>query len=510
MKKHFFLTGFSTIELMLALMLITLTLTTITLTTIMLPQTVADGNLRNTGTALAKQALEKAIRTGQQSFSSVISTATTTSGMYTSGFSVTTLPDKITKILTSTIQWKDSRGILKSISKNASITDILHALPQSCGGTLAGDWTHPLVSSFSMTPGNLLPSTFTKTPYPIHALGIRANILTLSVPTTINHTDANLFTFDISSTTHPLYLSSLNTSSTTNTRLTSLSSTGGYIFAANSNPALFSKCATSAACSQLQVFSTTYGSNLQLGTNFQLGTTTAPFISQVTNGQGTGRTIFLQNNFLYLGLQKVGTPTGMEFNILDIQNPLKPVWLGGYVVGRTINQIQVSNGFAYLATDDPAQELVVLDVRDPAHPTLSSSYNAPGNPAFGYGETVYASGYVLVLGRSYIPDAPQFALFSLSTSTSPVFLGPQSSSSTPVTIQSALIKGFLLFLLTSTQVQILDIHDPTTPVPYTNPITFPNSSTAYDSASLACSNNTLYIATSDSDQNGYLVTITGT
>ena len=489
-------------------MLITVTVTTTTLATLMLPKSIADGQTHSGARSLSIQSLENSLHAGQKSFSSIISAATSTSGMYSQSQTAATTSDGTAKLITNTTQWTNSKGALELLTTKASISDFFHASLQSCGSTLVGNWKSPKVSSFSMTPGNLLPSTFPRTPYPIHALTINGNTLVASVPLTLNHSDANLFTFDISSTTHPVYVDSLNTSSTTNTRLTSLASVGSYIYGGNGNPASYATCAAGPACSQLQVFFMT-GSHLQTAVNFKLASSTPPYISITINGQGSGRAVYLQNNLLYVGLQKMPLPPSMEFNIINVQDPLKPVWLGGYSVGRTINQIRVSNGFAYLATDDPNKELLVLDVHDPAHPTYATSYNAPGNAAFGFGESVYLSGTAVALGRSYVTDGPEILLFSTATSSLPVFLGPSTSSSTPASIQSILFKGFLLFVATATQLQIFDMRDPSSLVPYTTPVTFPNSSTASSSASMVCSNNTLYLATSDSSQNGYLITVTG-
>ena len=265
---------------------------------------------------------------------------------------------------------------------------------------------------------------------------------------------------------------------------------------------------TGPACSQLQILNIADPAHISIIKNFQLSTTTLTRALGI-NGQASGISIFYQNGLIYLGLQKVSNPTGQEFNIINVQNPQAPVWLGGYSIKRTLNQLVVAHGSAYLATDDPNNELLTLNVQNPSIPLHQASYDAPGNTAFGFGEALSLSGQGLVFGRSYTTDAPEFAVFSVLPGSAPTFVGPTRSTELPESIQSIILRGPLLFALASSSLEVWNVIDPTNPTQFITPTQLPNSSTSSGAGALVCKDNTLYIASFDATNNGYLTTITG-
>ena len=488
--------GFSILELMIAIMLLTTTLCAIVLATFELPRSIANGHMRAIATNLAYANLEKEFGIGKNSYASVGTQSTTTSSIYNSSVSVVTLPDGLTKLLTSFVTWINAKNQPESISLQGLLTDPADATTNLCSSVLSGNWKNPFVK------------TFTQPGHPIQALAVASSTLAATVTNAMNATDPTVFIFDISSSTNPIIEGSLDNATTTKVGFASLALNGSLLYGASAYGPNFDSCKTGPACSQLQILSIADPAHPSVITNFQLSTTTLTRAVGM-GGQSAGKSIFYQNGLVYLGLQKVNNPMGQEFNIINVQNPHVPIWLGGYSVKRTLNQIIISNGEAYLATDDPNNELLTLTVQNSSKPSLQGSYNAPGNTAFGFGEALSLSGKGLVFGRSYTTDAPEFGIFSAAPSSTPVFVGPTKSSESAESIQSILLRGPLLFILTASSLEIWNVVDPINPTPFTTSLSLPNASTASSTGALVCKNNTLYVASFDAANNGYLTAITG-
>jgi hypothetical protein len=501
--------GFSTVELLLALMIMSTALTAIVLVTLGVPESLADGREAEVGASEASALMSKALILGRNSFSGVTSIASTTSEGYTLSLQVTPSPDGLSEQLLSTAEWTNVRGAIEYFEESGAITNFRNASQNACSSVLAGNWLHPSVSTFPIAQ-------------PISAVSTGTSTLILSVTKSVNKTDPTLLLFDISSSTNPAFLGSLDNATSTRSGIGAVAvnessaasaSSTRIIYAANSYGANFSTCTAGPLCAQLQIIDASNPANPLVISNFQLSTTTPPFATG-SGMQSAGKSIFYANGFVYFGLQKTGSTgsaNGEEFNIINVQNPYLPVWVGGFSVGRTVNQISVKNGYAYLATDDPTRELTILDVHDPANITLAGTYDAPGNSTFGFGEAVALASSTIALGRSYIYGVPELVfLNNTPTSTLAVLQSVNINGATgTASIESILIRGSIAFVLTNTALQLWDISDLTRPIPYAPTISLPSSSVVSGTSALACRNNTLYIASSGTNNAGYLTVITG-
>jgi len=275
---------------------------------------------------------------------------------------------------------------------------------------------------------------------------------------------------------------------------------GAYLYAATSQTASYSTCSKNSSCAQLQVFSTADTRNLQLLESLQLSTTSAPFATG-TNGQATGKSLAVSFPYLYEGLTKMGSPAGDEFNIFSISEGWHPVWIGGYHVGAGVSSIAIRGNYAYVATDDTSKELLVLDIHDPEHITEFKSYNAPGSSTYGYGNQVallpaiYPSGEKnitsVLLGRTYVPNQPELLSLSIGSTTTVVASTLPGTPLHPTSIRDLVMKDFLLFALTNSDIQLLTI-TPTSFVPFAPSIPLQGNATT-----LACHDNSLYVGITD-------------
>ena len=70
-----------------------------------------------------------------------------------------------------------------------------------------------------------------------------------------------------------------------------------------------------------------------------------------------------------------GSPNG-SLEIVDVHDPARPTLIGSYNTGGASFGVAVAGNYAYVA--DGYNGLVIVDVRNPAAPTLKGSYNTAG------------------------------------------------------------------------------------------------------------------------------------
>lgn len=179
-------------------------------------------------------------------------------------------------------------------------------------------------------------------------------------------------------------------------------------------------------------------------------------------------TLFYKDGYVYIGLPN--NSGGPEFYIIDVHNPLVlPTPLATYEVGSGVNTIVIKSGYAFLATDNPMKELVVLDLNDLAHPAPRGVYNALGSDTstFGLGKSFYTVGDTLYFGRYYISSDHELVVLD-TTSANPGLLGTKDVGTTLDTrgVYHTIVRSNLAFLLTgnatgaTSKLQIFNIANP--------------------------------------------------
>jgi hypothetical protein len=238
---------------------------------------------------------------------------------------------------------------------------------------------------------------------------------------------------------------------------------------------------------------------------------TFPGVSGTGMGAGIGNSIFYKDGYAYVGLTHVGT--GPEFNIIDVSTPSVPIWKGGYVVGTTTNSIYVKDGYAYVTTNDTARELVILNITNPASPTLAGTYNATPDVAnFGYGRALYTVGDTVYMGRSWTNSGsiPQFLSLNASSMT-PTLINSKTLG-TNFTLRDIVVRDYLAFLLTGSgtsggQLQIISATS--TASWGAGVVTLPTGGAGVGGVSLDCEGNYMYAASVDNTNRGYITSVTG-
>lgn len=152
------------------------------------------------------------------------------------------------------------------------------------------------------------------------------------------------------------------------------------------------------ASGQLQVIDVTSGSF-----PFQVASISLPGVSGTCNATCPGgRSIAYHNGRIYVGTHRVG---GSEFHIFDVAtDPTNPAHLGNTTstqVDHNINDIKVRDNKAYLATSSNTEEIIVLDVSLPGSITIAGAFDAKksnGSSSNKDGRALSLSGSRLYLG----------------------------------------------------------------------------------------------------------------
>jgi len=412
--------------------------------------------------ARAEAQLEQSRVAGLQEFSSVVSKAGVTeqSGpiAYTKKLDVADLTP-YSKQATSTVSWT-SAGRLLSVILSTILTDPIGASGGSkCSPTLTGDWTAPQIYGYADFPSSAGATG-------VSVEGTKAFVT--SDPSSPGTDD--FYAIDVGSAGPGQTSLPILGHFSTGLGLTDVKAVGKYAYV-TSDSATF----------QLLVIDISDPANLAVNKIVAKKDVTA------AGDTAVGNTLFYANKKIYLGLT---ISTGKEFHIIDVSNPAAPVEIGpGYEVGAAVNSIVVKNNIAYLATA-ANNEIIALNVTDPANITLVGTYNSATLTGQSLALDNATSLYFGRIGGAGNPKLLAFDTGSLSTPKWSMNMSSQSG------IYTEVLRSNLLFMTTADPndgLQIWDIGNASASLPPvrhdTSPLNIQQSSTA----GTDCFGNLLYV-----------------
>lgn len=456
--------GISTIELLVALTITTMALTASIYTMISTPEIIA--NAKSAAAALHSSYVH-------------LGTASSTTD--------TALEDTQFSLRVSNMDWSTTRGETHLISLSRLIHTPIE--PEECDPFNSGNWSNiGRATQYVLNRGLLIPS-YSGT-YTIAALATTPNSLAVVAASTSDPTSPTTFFFSLSGTTTPKLIGAFDTATTSRIGGSAVAMHDTYAFVGNAfSSSSSTTCADGTSCAQVISFNVT-GARAALLSSLMLSTSTEPY-AQTGNGANAPTTsLAYSDGYVYLGLQK--TVAGDEFNIVDAHDPAHLRWIAGYPIGRTVNNVYVRDGYAYIATDDPERELMIFDVHDPAHPALLSTWDSPGPSTFGYGSAATAFGNNVRFGKTYTAHDPEFEVLNVGVNNAISV----SSSYDPGTTRDAesvralLTQDRLTFTLLTRRLVALDTHDPN----HTHIVGTYDFGPGKTGVALACRNNQLYVA----------------
>jgi len=178
---------------------------------------------------------------------------------------------------------------------------------------------------------------------------------------------------------------------------------------------------------------------------------TKPQIVGSYNNAGTqnGLDAYTLGNYAYLS-------DGTVLSIYDKTDPTNPVLLGTYTASGTINQVAVSGNYAYLATSSTTAEVAVVNITNPAAPTLATNINLTGTAA---ALAVNVASNYLYVGRAFstTTNSFEFQIIDITTPTAPVIKGGVDYTAQINAMKINSVTGNYAYLATSMTAQELTI-----------------------------------------------------
>lgn len=403
--------GFSTLEILIAFVVIILTMTAIIVVVFGNQSTGIAAENNALATQKAQEILENTRASSTLDFGLVNPITSHLDGIYTKSQTVD-MVDFFTKKVTSKVSWKNDNSANQSVNITTLITSPENVNGgNTCNSVLSGDWTNPQsLGSADVGQNNG---------------GTDIDIFNGKAYVTADASAANKHDFYIVDVTNPNVnnlpiLDSVNTGP----GLKAIHVAGNYAYVANGS-----------INGQLQIVD--LQSSPLAFINFKITAVTG------SGAQALGSSIFYKDGYVYLGLTT--TASGPEFNIIDVTNPASPVWKSGYLIGHDINSIYVRGIYAYIASPDNA-ELIILNISDPTNPTLVYKLDLSDNSANG--KSINIVGNNLYLGRTQgsSPATKEFQIINILNPSAPV-LGNAIDVGT--TVNAVAIRDNLAFMLTA-------------------------------------------------------------
>lgn len=140
-----------------------------------------------------------------------------------------------------------------------------------------------------------------------------------------------------------------------------------------------------------------------------------PAVAGTYDASGTNDAIKVatQGNYAYL-VRNDGTP---DFIILNISNPANPTLVGSLSLSGAPTNIAVNGNYAYVSSTLDSGELQIINISNPASPSVSGLFNAAGTSD---GMGVYAVGTTVYLVRMANGSNNEFVMINAATPSVPV------------------------------------------------------------------------------------------
>jgi hypothetical protein len=177
-----------------------------------------------------------------------------------------------------------------------------------------------------------------------------------------------------------------------------------------------------------------------------------------------GRSIKYFDKKIYIGTKETAGP---ELHIFNVLNPLNPYQIGFKEINHNVNDIEIKDGFAFLATSADKKELIVIDVNNTYSIFEVGFFNAGTSMVNDRdATTLYLIGEKIYIGRKRGAVLnPEFYVVDISIPSVPKKIGEfnlalsgNASYVSDITVSSDLV--FISTTDASNGFFILDVSDP--------------------------------------------------
>lgn len=185
---------------------------------------------------------------------------------------------------------------------------------------------------------------------------------------------------------------------------------------------------------------------------------------QVVSSRKIGGTVgandvFVANNKAYI---VTDSQTGADFFIYDVTDPTNPSALGNYDLAANGYKVVVSGNYAYIASANNSQELTILNVSNPATPTLTGAFNAPSS-ADGRGVFVVGTTAFLVTENNTTNPGYEFYAINISNPQLPIQRGGLNLGAAARDVQVVGNYSYVASTSNNQELQIVNVTNPNSP-----------------------------------------------
>lgn len=333
------------------------------------------------------------------------------------------------KTINVAVAWTSPSGEITNYSLDTLLTNW-----RSIGGPLlSGNWQNPqTLGSIDIGPGNAGTG-----------LAVSNSKVYMSAKAADKKKD-DLYVIDVSNGSAPSIVGTVNTGPGANS--VAVSGTRAYL-------------ASSDSAAQLQIVDITGGPVLL--NSFKLTGNSSQAMSVATAG-----------NLAYIG---TAGDAGPEFFIVDVSNGSDPQLRGSLEISGDVNDLAFFNGHVFIATSNDSQELVEIDVTDPASPSIVATINMPGT---GDAKSLFinAQDYRAYIGRLVEngSNTPELVVLNLRQQGAPVLIGSKEFSQSMYAVYAADSLGFFGLEEANLEFQIFNVSDLSN-ITYFSGLNFPQS-----------------------------------
>lgn len=197
-----------------------------------------------------------------------------------------------------------------------------------------------------------------------------------------------------------------------------------------------------------------------------------------------GTDLKVRNKIVYMTALASSTAKP-DFYIVDATNPASPTIKASLDTGPGLNALDINGNYAYVATNDPNNQLQIIDISNISAPKLVKSYKLPGLGTTTVGQSIQVVNTTVYIGTTKDASGSEFQIIDVTDPNNPTQVG---SLRIGQTINSIKINGTQAYIARAAtpKIQIIDISNPTTPTSLggTTP-----AGTSQDGTALAFLNN---------------------
>lgn len=173
------------------------------------------------------------------------------------------------------------------------------------------------------------------------------------------------------------------------------------------------------------------------------------------SGVQDGLKVQVQGNYAYV-VRSDGTP---DFLIIDISNPASPTVKSGLSLTGIPANIFVAGNYAYVASQDDNQELQIINITNPASPVIAGTFNASGT---ANGRGIYVVGTTAYLVRD-TSTSDEFIEINVSAPATPTLIGSLDLAATGYEVYVAGNYAYVASGSDGQELQVISIVNPASP-----------------------------------------------